>query len=51
LFSNIDDLLLASRHVTSLNSIRNMYIADNGELGEANFKKGKSAEHLIVQVN
>jgi hypothetical protein len=27
-----------------------MYIADNGEPGEANFKKGKSAEHLIVQV-
>jgi GTPase involved in cell partitioning and DNA repair len=37
--------------MTSLNSIRNMYIADNGEAGEANFKKGKSAEHLIVQVN
>jgi GTPase involved in cell partitioning and DNA repair len=28
-----------------------MYIADNGEPGEANFKKGKSAEHLIIQVN
>jgi hypothetical protein len=28
-----------------------MYIADNGEPGDANFKKGKSAEHLIVQVN
>lgn len=27
-----------------------MYIADNGEPGEPNFKKGKSAEHLIVQV-
>jgi hypothetical protein len=28
-----------------------MYIADNGEPGEANFKKGKSAEHLIIPVN
>ncbi len=45
------DFLLASKHVTSLNNIRSMYIADNGEPGEANFKKGKSAEHLTVQVN
>jgi len=27
-----------------------MYIADNGEPGEKNFRKGKSAEHLIVEV-
>ncbi len=45
------DFLLASKYVTSLNSIRNMYIANNGEPGEANFKKGKSAEHLTVQVS
>ncbi|CAF4750969.1 unnamed protein product, partial [Rotaria sp. Silwood2] len=38
-----------SKHITSLNSIKNLYKADNGEIGEANFKKGKSAEHLIVQ--
>ncbi|CAF0956931.1 unnamed protein product [Adineta steineri] len=43
-------ILQASKHLTSLNNIRKMYIADNGEPGEANFKKGKSAEHLTVQV-
>ncbi len=47
----LSNFRLASRNVTSLNNIRKMYIADNGEPGEANFKKGKSAEHLIIPVN
>jgi len=41
---------LASRQVTSLNNIRKIYVADGGEPGEPNFKKGKSAEHMIIEV-
>lgn len=44
-------LLLALKTVTSLNRIQKKYLADHGEPGEANFKKGKSAEHLIIPVN
>ncbi|CAF1180845.1 unnamed protein product [Adineta ricciae] len=40
----------ASKHVTSLNNIRKLYIADSGAPGEANFKKGTSAEHSIIPV-
>lgn len=43
-------ILQGSRHLTSLNKIQKLYMAENGEPGEANFKKGKSAEHLIVEV-
>ena len=42
---------LASKHVTSLNNIRKLYIADSGAPGEANFKKGTSAEHSIIPVS
>jgi GTPase involved in cell partitioning and DNA repair len=41
---------LASRYLTSLSKIQKLYIGESGESGEANFKKGKSAEHLIVEV-
>ena len=44
-------LLLASKQLSSLNNIRKIYKADSGEPGEAGFKKGKSAEHLMIEVN
>jgi hypothetical protein len=31
--------------------MRKVYIGDCGEPGDANFKKGKSAEHLIIEVS
>ncbi|CAF1488866.1 unnamed protein product, partial [Didymodactylos carnosus] len=38
------------QELTSLNHLQNMYIADNGEPGMSSFMKGRSAEHLVIEI-